>query len=126
MYQGSYETQPEILMNFAQALTLPATMNDEAATANEEGRKVIKAGTPLGGADKDFRRNAGVILTPPVTDATKVQAIAMHNVDITDGPPKAATVIKRGGDIAYDNMAEDVQALFTDEIQKALTHIILV
>ncbi|WP_054669170.1 hypothetical protein [Lentilactobacillus senioris] len=48
MYQGSYETQPEILMNFAQALTLPATMNDEAATANEEGRKVIKAGTPLG------------------------------------------------------------------------------
>ncbi|MCY9807040.1 hypothetical protein OXT66_05680 [Lentilactobacillus senioris] len=122
MYHGSYETQPEILMNFAQALTLPATMNDEAATANEEGRKVIKAGTPLG-ADKDFRRNAGVILTP-VTDATKVQAIAMHNVDITDGP-KAATVIKRG-DIAYDNMAEDVQALFTDEIQKALTHIILV
>ncbi|WP_054669168.1 hypothetical protein [Lentilactobacillus senioris] len=36
-------------------------------------------------------------MTPPVTDATKVQAIAMHNVDITDGPPKAATVIKRGG-----------------------------
>ncbi|WP_268914106.1 hypothetical protein [Lentilactobacillus sp. SPB1-3] len=117
-----YSSGKEILMNFSQSLTLPATVDNSAATVNDEGRKIIKAGTPLGAA-KDFRLNKGVVLTP-TTDATAVQVVAMHDIDITNGQA-AATVIKRG-DVVYKNMDKDVRALFTADIQKALTHIILV
>lgn len=117
-----YGTSVEILMNFAEALTVPATINDSTAAANSNGRKIIKAGTPLGAA-KPFYLDPNNVTLTPVTDAT-AQAVLMHDVDITSGPA-SETVIRRG-DIVLQNMDSDVQAKYTDEVKTALTHILLV
>ncbi|WP_338230797.1 hypothetical protein [Lactiplantibacillus paraxiangfangensis] len=125
MISQKYGTSREILMNFAEALTVSATVNAPAATVNDYNRKILKAGTPVG-ADKPFYLDANNVTLVPITDATASngQAVIMHDVDITDGPAPV-TVIRRG-DVVLGNMDDDVQKLYTDAVKNALTHITLV
>lgn len=117
----TFSTGKEVFMNFANMNTRPALVNDTTAVANSEGRKIIKAGTPLG-ASKPFYMDPNHVVLTPVTDGT-AQAVAMHDIDITEG--QASDTVVRRGDAVLGNMDEDVQAKYTDAVQKALVNITL-
>jgi hypothetical protein len=117
----SYNTGREILFNFGSALTFPATIDGTSVKANTDGRKIIKAGTPLGAATS-YLADRNTVLAP-VTDAT-AQVITMHDVDVTSGKASDTVIVR--GDVVKKNMDTDVQALFTADMIKALTQITLV
>lgn len=121
MLKKVFGTQPEILMNFENALTVSATVKNDAATADTDGHKYIKAGTPLGAA-KPFYLDPNHVVLTPVTDGT-AQAVAMHNINITDG--SASDTVIRRGDLVLANMDKDVRGMYTDDVQKALPLITL-
>lgn len=118
----TYNTGREILMNFAEALTFPATVKDDAATADSEGHKIIKAGTPLGAATDYLSDRTHTVLSP-VTDAT-AQVVAMHDIDVTAGQTSATVIVR--GDVIKGNMDADVQKLYTADMVKTLSRITLV
>ncbi|GAX04078.1 hypothetical protein IWT140_01715 [Secundilactobacillus pentosiphilus] len=118
----TYNTGREILMNFAEALTFPATVKDDSAVADSDGRKIIKAGTPLG-AGTDFLSDRTNTVLSPVTDAT-AQVVAMHDIDVTQGQTSATVIVR--GDVIKENMDDDVQKLYTPDMVKTLSRITLV
>lgn len=65
-------------------------ISDSGVTANAQGRKIIPAGTPVGGADS-FLENDQTALTV-VNDAT-VQGILEHEVDVTAGPANGTVIV---------------------------------
>lgn len=116
-----FDTSNEVFFNLDKGLRIAGIVNDTAAVVNENGRKIIKAGTPVGAAD-NFRLDPNNVVLAPVTDGT-AQAAVMHDIDITNGPASGTMVIR--GDAVLGNMDSDVQPKWTKEVQDALTHIIL-
>lgn len=111
----------EIFFNLDKGLAVPGIVNNPDAKPDDNGRKVIKAGTPVGAAN-NFRLDPNNVILAPVKDGT-AQAAVMHDIDITDGPASGTMVIR--ADAALGNMDTDVQPYWTDEVQKALNHIVL-
>lgn len=111
----------EILMDFANSLVRPGIVDNTVAVANSEGHKIIKAGTPVGAA-KPFKDDPNNVTLSPVADDT-AQGVVMHDIDVTAGATSGAIILR--GDVIKANMDADVQALWNDTIEKALTHVIL-
>lgn len=78
----TYGTEDTILYNLDPYVGKSITISDEEVEANDEGRKIVKAGTIV---DKD-----GVI----ANDDT-ARYVVLQNVDVTNGP-RSATGIYRG------------------------------
>ncbi|WP_220751556.1 hypothetical protein [Apilactobacillus xinyiensis] len=116
MQVKKYGTARELLFNFANSLTLPATVDNPNATVDNNNRKIIKAGTPMGAASS-FLMNRDQVLQPSATP----DAVLMHDVDVTNGPASATVIIE--GDIVLSNADSDVQKMYTDAIVKALPKI---
>ena len=68
------------------------------------GRKILKAGTPVGGADILTNRQA---VLSKNTEAPV--GIVLHDVDVTDGDENATLVLK--GQVDLLKLDEDVKAL---------------
>lgn len=87
------------------------------ATAVEEGgRKVVKAGTPLVGS-LDARNTAFTV----AADATNVQGILLHDVDVTEGNGNGTLLIF--GFVNPDKIDATTKALLTDEVKKAIPQV---
>ena len=86
--------------------------------ANAEGKKILKAGTPVGGAT-NVLMNRQTVLTK-VSDAT-AQGVLLHDVDVTAGQENATLVIE--GVIDYEKVEEDVQAMYTSTVTGAMPKI---
>lgn len=71
----SYTNTPEFLAS-AHFINFNTTVSDVGVAANAEGRKVVKAGTPL-----------------PKNDAT-AKGILFHDVDVTYGPQPGALMVE--------------------------------
>lgn len=119
METHNYSTGVEILFNFADALTLPATVDSTGVQPNADNRKIIKAGTPLG-ADKPFTMNRNQTLIP----SDNPSVILLHDTDVTDGSAPATVVVR--GDIVFSNMEKDIQNLYNDDIINKLSKITFV
>ncbi|WP_203642954.1 hypothetical protein [Levilactobacillus andaensis] len=113
-----FGTGREILTNFSHALPLSCMVQDTNATADDNGVKFIKAGTPLGATGFKIRDREKTVLSP-ATDASQAVGIAMHDINVSDGVARDTVIFR--GDVVYSNMDTDVQALFTDEMEKALS-----
>lgn len=84
----SYTTPKEILKFPDHHMSVAVTVNDVGVTANAEGRKIVPAGTLLGGG---FLTNRSVKVAK-VNDAT-TQGVLRYDVDVTQGPASGAAVI---------------------------------
>ncbi|MFS7206712.1 hypothetical protein AB6831_04300 [Carnobacterium divergens] len=66
------------------------TMVNDAGVVAENGRKIIKAGTPLGGATKTIADSTAIL---SVVDDGTVQGVALFDVDVTEGKGNASLLI---------------------------------
>lgn len=91
-------------------VTISATILDTDIVANEEGRKIVKAGSPLNGratGSKEFS----------VTD-TNCNAVLLHDVDVTEGPENGTVVLAGVVDLA--KLDASVITLLTGQVQSDL------
>lgn len=79
----------QILANVEHQFSVGAQFSDAGVTA-VNGRKVILAGTPVGGSTSILADEKAVVKV--VADAT-VQGIALHDVDVTDGTENGTVLI---------------------------------
>ena len=104
-----------ILVADSLAFSLGAVIGNTSVTAGADGRKIIKAGTPLTG--DILKRNTAFTVG---TSANAV-ALLLHDVDVTDGNANGTILIS--GYVDYDKLDADVQELITAEVATKLTKI---
>ena len=104
-----------ILVADSLAFSLGAVIGNTSVTAGPDGRKIIKAGTPLTG--DILKRNTAFTVG---TSANAV-ALLLHDVDVTDGNANGTILIS--GYVDYDKLDADVQELITAEVAAKLTKI---
>lgn len=109
--------QKQILVADGTAVTFGAQIGNAGVSAGDDGRKIVKAGTPLYGDLLD-RDTAFVVATQ--TEAAgddpasnNANAVLLHDVDVTAGDANG-TIISTGH-IDLLKLDEDVQELVTDE-----------
>lgn len=81
----------QILIAPELAFTVGCLVGNTGVTANEEGRKIVKAGTPVGGATNVLTNRQTVLAE---TTGETAQGVVLHDVDVTDGDANATLVIE--------------------------------
>lgn len=99
----SYGNRKEILIAPELAFSIGCIVSGAGIEA-VNGRKILKAGTPVGGADVLTNRQAVISKN---TEAPV--GIVLHDVDVTDGDENATVVLK--GQVDLLKLDEDVKAL---------------
>lgn len=79
---------------FAVGCIVPSTMQD---SANEGGRKIVKAGTPLKIDLSNLQTPAAAPTTDPATasgvTASDMNAVLLHDVDVTSGNANGSALV---------------------------------
>lgn len=113
----SFTTPKSILISPETAVALSVVVGNTDVSADAEGKKIIKAGTPLKGSF-EARNTAFVVAT---ADAN---AVALHDIDVTSGNANGTALAM--GVVNLNNVDTATQALLTLEIKNAFKHILFV
>lgn len=109
-------TRKTILVDEMNSTAFSIVVDDTGISADAEGKKIIKAGTPLTGS----LQTRG---TAWVKDTTaNAKGILLHDVDVTgltSGATKNAQVVVSGF-IDVSKVDSDVQAMLTSTVEDAL------
>ncbi len=106
----SFGNRKEILIAPELAFTIGCLVGNTGISAGSDGRKIIKAGTPVGGATSVLTNRQTVLQK----EATDVQGILLHDIDVTDGDANATIVLK--GAIDLLKIDETTRALITSTV----------
>ena len=107
----SFGNETDILVAPELAFAFPCIVENTGVDANAEGRKIIKAGTPL--CEKEdilFNRSTGLRVTADAT-YNKVAGIARWDIDVTDGNTNATVLY--AGYVDYLKLDSAVQTAVT-------------
>ena len=99
----------DILIAPELAFAIPCIVGNAGVTAGADGKKIIKAGTPLYGS-ADVFMNRQTVLTISSTGTT-IYGLARHDIDVTAGNANDTLLV--AGYVDYLKLDEDVQALVT-------------
>lgn len=102
----------QILFATQPSMAVSIQLTNTGITADAEGKKIIKAGTPITGS-LEARGTAWTKATG--ADAT---AIALHDVDVTEGAENATALIF--GFVDINKIDTTTAALITTEVKTAL------
>lgn len=69
--------------------SMPVMVSDAGITANSEGRKIVPAGTLVGGG---VLKDSSKSQVSPVNDAT-TEGVLTSDIDVTDGPASADMLV---------------------------------
>jgi hypothetical protein len=108
----SATTRKIILIAEDKAVALPCMVSNDGVEASD-GKKIIKAGTPLSGSIT-ARGTAFKV----ATSATNVAGIILHDLDVTDGTKNAQVLIF--GFVDESKLDSSVKTLLTSDIKTAL------
>lgn len=83
------------------AFTMGCLVGNSGVTADSNGRKIIKAGTPVGSTVDVFENRQTVLIvtntanaqSAAATDGKNSKGILLHDVDVTDGDMNATLVV---------------------------------
>ena len=103
----SYANEKQILIAPELAFTIGCLVGNSGVDADSNGRKIIKAGTPVGGATSVLT-NRQTVLTKGADNA---QGVVLHDVDVTDGDGRATLVVS--GYVDLYKVDSDVQSIIT-------------
>ena len=91
----TYNVSKDILLAPHLAFTISAIVGSTGVTNNAEGRKVIPAGTPVGGATSVLATRSTVLqVTNTSQNGANAQGVLLHDVDVTNGNTNAQVVIR--------------------------------
>lgn len=89
-----YGVRKTILIAPELAFAIPVQIGNEGVQPNANGRKIIKAGTPIGGDVSVFTARETVLKsTNTVGDGAKSQGVLLHDVDVTDGAENGTMLV---------------------------------
>lgn len=93
MKTTTFETTKDIVIKRDYAVG--CQVGDTGVTADESGRKIIKAGTPVGGAT-DVLKNRDTVLTVTNSDGNggQAQGVVDSDVDVTAGTANATLLVR--------------------------------
>ena len=88
---ANYNFEKTLLDMHSFYYTLPCQVTNTGLTADSNGKKIIKAGTPVGGDTNALlnRDTAVLIATNDATNGAKTQGVVIHDVDVTAGQTTA-------------------------------------
>lgn len=107
-----------LIANNSYMVTLGAQVTNTGVSADDEGKKILKAGTPLAG---DITKR-GTAFTK--TNGSSAVAVLMHDVDVTAGAENATIILAGCVDLLKLDTA--TKALVTSDVVSALPRIIFV
>ncbi len=84
-----YSNEKQILVAPELAFSIGCLVGNTGVSPDANGRKIIKAGSPVGGTTSVLT-NRQTVLT---VGAENAQGIVLHDVDVTDGDGRATLVI---------------------------------
>ena len=107
-----------LIANNSYMVTLGAQVTNTGVDADADGKKILRAGTPLAG---DITKR-GTAFTK--TNGSSAVAILMHDVDVTAGAENATIILAGCVDLLKLDTA--TKALVTSDVVSALPRIIFV
>ena len=110
-------TSNQILFCTEPQVSVGIVVSDSGVTANSEGRKIVKAGTPLTGSLE--ARTTAFTAAVTASGASNAVGVLLHDVDVTDGAGNGALLIF--GFVNTARLDSEVSALITAEVKTALT-----
>lgn len=112
----SYGNIKTILVDEMNSTALSCLVANTGISADANGRKIAKAGTPLTGSLE--ARDTAFAKASTTSGTSNAVGILLHDVDVTDGTKNAQVVIF--GFIDLNKLESDVQELITTEVKTAL------
>lgn len=103
----TFDNETDILVAPELAFEIPCIVSNAGITANAEGKKIIKAGSPLYGS-ADVFMNRQTVLTTVSTNNT-IYGIARWDIDVTAGNTNATLLVD--GYVDYLKLDSAVQTL---------------
>lgn len=111
----NYPKNPkQIMIADSEMISLGVQVSNTGVTAGTDGKKIVKAGTPVYGNLKT--RNTA--FTVAGAEGAKPAGILLHDVDVTAGAENGALVIF--GVVDLEKLESDVQTKITAAIETAL------
>lgn len=114
--QTNYGVAKDILIAPELMFSIPVQVTNTGVSANDNGKKIIKAGTPIGG-NTNVLLNRNTVLA--VANGATAQGIVLHDVDVTEGQENATMLV--AGYVDINKI--DVDAQPSADAQTALTKI---
>lgn len=114
--QTNYGVTKDILIAPELMFSIPVQVTNTGVSANDNGKKIIKAGTPIGG-NTNVLLNRNTVLA--VANGATAQGIVLHDVDVTEGQENATMLV--AGYVDINKI--DVDAQPSADAQTALTKI---
>ena len=116
--------EKDVALNPDNLFEVAVLVNNTGVTADSNGRKIIKAGTPVGASTSVLEvRNTVLSVTNTSATGENAQGVLRHDVDVTDATSPAvanATLIVRG------EVDSSKCPTIVAEAKATLTHIIFV
>lgn len=110
----------DVLLNPDNAFQIGVQVGNTGVSADANGRKIIKAGTPVGGTTSVLvTRNTVLTVTNTSSNGANAQGVLRHDVDVTDGNANATLIVRGEVDLSKCPTIEATA-------KTALTHIIFV
>lgn len=100
----------QILANVEHQYSVGILVSNESSTVDEDGKKIVKAGTPLTG-DLTSRT------TPFTNGTTDTVGILLHDVDVTNGNANGTLLLF--GFVDLNKIDTTTAALITDSVKTA-------
>lgn len=123
MARTEFGVNSDIRIAPEQGFTISCQVGDTGVVAGSDGRKILKAGTPVGGATNVLEnRDTKLVLTTGSTDGAKAQGVILHDVDVSSGSNNATLVV--AGVIDLLKLDSDVVGYIDTNVKSALKHII--
>ena len=112
--------EKDVVLNTDNLFEIGVQVTNTGVSANAEGRKIIPAGTPVGGSTSALEtRNTVLAVTNTAATGANAQGVLRHDVDVTAGAANATLVVR--GEVDLSKCPTIVA-----EAKAALTHIIFV
>lgn len=111
--------EKDILLAPHLAFTITAKVGNTGVSNDSAGRKIIKAGSPVGAATSVLANRATVLNLTAQAQAAQAQGVLRHDVDVTNGTVSAEVVITG---VVDSSKCPTIH----DDIKGALTHLLFV
>lgn len=112
----SYVNVNQILFNTDPQVSVGILVSNEGISANSEGKKIVKAGTPLTGSLE--ARGTAFAKATTTSGASNAVGVLLHDVDVTAGAENGTLLIF--GFVDLNKVDTTTAALVTSEVKAAL------
>lgn len=125
---NSYGNVDQILFATQYQVSVGIVVDSTGVTAGADGKKILKAGTPVSGdltkRETAFKKIAAAVAKEGETSTTTqpvAEGVLLHDVDVTSGEGNATLLLF--GFVNLNRLDTATKALITDDVKADLTMI---